>query len=113
MAGTDVAPDDAAHRSAGTAIRLGERADGSPGRIASLSRFAARWTRVLAPFAGPVLIVGAVLVVLQHFAFDGLISRQYPDVLPFWTPTYCFLGKSLAAGRTLGRGELRRDPHGQ
>ncbi len=54
--------------------------------------------RIALATAGPLLIVAAVLVVMHHFAFDGLISRQYPDVLPFWLPTYCFLGKALAAG---------------
>src|SRR5438093_4570396 len=48
--------------------------------------------------AGPASIVIAVLMVLRAFAFQGRISIQYPDVLPFWLPTYCFLGKSLAAG---------------
>src|SRR5205085_6819425 len=57
-----------------------------------------RVANALAPLAGPIVIVAGVLVVLQHFAFGGLISRQYPDVLPFWLPTYCFLGKTLAAG---------------
>ncbi|HEX8100347.1 MAG TPA: hypothetical protein VF660_09140, partial [Actinomycetota bacterium] len=47
---------------------------------------------------GPALISGSVLAVLYLFAFRGRISIQYPDVLPFWLPTYCFLGKSLAAG---------------
>ena len=48
--------------------------------------------------AGPMAIVASVLVVLHSFAFRGLISNQYPDVLPFWLPTYCYLGKSLVAG---------------
>ncbi|HEX2267427.1 MAG TPA: hypothetical protein VHI97_04370, partial [Actinomycetota bacterium] len=38
------------------------------------------------------------MTVLYLFAFRGKISIQYPDVLPFWLPTYCFLGKSLASG---------------
>lgn len=53
---------------------------------------------VAAAVAGPITIVGAVLIVLRLFAFGGLLSHQYPDVLPFWLPTYCFLGKTLAAG---------------
>jgi hypothetical protein len=46
--------------------------------------------------AGPLLIVIAVIVVLNGFVFRGLINTA--DVLSFWLPTYCFLGKSLAAG---------------
>ena len=48
--------------------------------------------------AGPLLIVVAVFVVLKGFAFTGRLSTQHPDLLGFWLPTYCFLGKSLAAG---------------
>ncbi|MDP9343795.1 MAG: YfhO family protein [Actinomycetota bacterium] len=47
---------------------------------------------------GPVLIVAAVLVVLHSFAFGGRLTLQHVDVLSQWLPTYCFLGKSLAAG---------------
>jgi hypothetical protein len=54
--------------------------------------------RVTLASAGPLAIVGGVLAVLHSIAFSGMISNQYPDVLPFWLPTYCFLGKSLAAG---------------
>jgi hypothetical protein len=57
----------------------------------------ARIARLL-PFAGPLLIVCAVMVVLHAYAFQGLISIRHPDLLPFWFPTYCYLGKSLAAG---------------
>jgi len=48
--------------------------------------------------AGPILIVAAVLVVLHSFAFGGRLTFQHVDVLSQWLPTYCFLGKSLAAG---------------
>jgi hypothetical protein len=48
--------------------------------------------------AGPVLICVAVLFTLNAFAFRGLLSSQHPDVLPFWLPTWCYLGKSLGAG---------------
>lgn len=44
-----------------------------------------------------MLIVAAVLVVLHGFLFQARVSSQHPDVLGFWLPTYCFLGKSLAA----------------
>jgi hypothetical protein len=47
---------------------------------------------------GPLLVVGAVLVVLHSFAFGGRLTLQHVDVLSQWLPTYCFLGKSLAGG---------------
>ena len=67
------------------------RSDAQGGRLSHLPATAAA-------LAGPALIVVSVLVVLHLFAFGGLLSRQYPDVLPFWLPTYCFLGKAVAAG---------------
>jgi Bacterial membrane protein YfhO len=54
--------------------------------------------RAVRALAGPAVICGSVLTVLHLFAFRGRISIQYPDVLPFWLPTYCFLGKTLASG---------------
>jgi membrane protein YfhO len=54
--------------------------------------------RRLAPWAGPVLIVGSVLLVLSAFAFGGRLTTQHIDLLPQWLPNYCFLGRSLAAG---------------
>src|SRR6266542_3154748 len=54
-----------------------------------------RWGRAA---GGPLLIVAGVMVVLHGFAFGSKVSSQHPDVLGFWLPTYCFLGKSLAAG---------------
>jgi hypothetical protein len=39
-----------------------------------------------------------VLVALNAFAFRGLLTSRHPDVLPFWIPTWCSLGTSLAAG---------------
>lgn len=56
------------------------------------------FARIGRAVAGPALICASVLTVLHLFAFRGRISIQYPDVLPFWLPTYCFLGKSLASG---------------
>jgi hypothetical protein len=52
-----------------------------------------------AALAGPALIVAAVLIVLHDVAFRGMVSNQHPDLLAFWLPNHCFLGKSLAAGR--------------
>ncbi len=46
--------------------------------------------------AGPAVIVATVLVMLRDFAFRGLLTRI--DVLQVWLPTYCFMGKRLAAG---------------
>jgi hypothetical protein len=57
---------------------------------------------VAVTLAGPGLIVLAVAVVLHGFVFQGRLSTQHPDVLAFWTPTYCFLGKSLAGGHIPG-----------
>lgn len=37
-------------------------------------------------------------MVLHGFLFQSRVSSQHPDLLGFWLPTYCFLGKSLAAG---------------
>jgi hypothetical protein len=48
--------------------------------------------------AGPALIVATVLVVLHDFAFLGMAPSQQNDVLGFWLPNHCFLGRSLAGG---------------
>ncbi|MGH2557262.1 MAG: YfhO family protein [Actinomycetota bacterium] len=39
-----------------------------------------------------------VIVVLHGLVFTTKVPSQHPDVLGFWLPTYCFLGKSIAAG---------------
>jgi hypothetical protein len=52
-------------------------------------------------WGGPLLIAGSVLLVLHDVAFGGMISNQHPDVLAFWYPSWCLLGKSLAAGHVL------------
>ena len=52
----------------------------------------------LAPWAGPILIVGCVLIVLSPIAFGGRLTTQHIDLLPQWLPDYCFLGRSLVAG---------------
>jgi hypothetical protein len=54
--------------------------------------------RRLAPWAGPILIVGSVLLVLSSFAFGGRLTMQHIDLLPQWLPDYCYLGRSVAAG---------------
>ncbi len=63
-----------------------------------LERATTRWLRRAAPLAGPLLIVAAVLVVDHAFAFGGRLTNQHEDVVGLTLPTYCFLGKSLAAG---------------
>ena len=57
-----------------------------------------RLRAVVPSLCGPLLIVASTLVVLWRFAFGGLISIQHPDLLPYWWPTGCFLGRSLASG---------------
>jgi hypothetical protein len=52
--------------------------------------------------AGPLLIVASVVAVLHWMVFSGRLTTQHPDLLAFWTPTYCLLGKSLAAGHVPG-----------
>src|SRR6476620_2014333 len=51
----------------------------------------------LVAVAGPALIVTAVLLVLRGIAFGGLLTFQHIDILPYWLPTYCYLGKSIAS----------------
>jgi hypothetical protein len=45
------------------------------------------------------VIAGLVLVTLNAFAFAGRITSQHPDVLPYFLPTHCLMGKSLIAGQ--------------
>ncbi|HEX2069000.1 MAG TPA: YfhO family protein [Actinomycetota bacterium] len=45
---------------------------------------------------GPALILGTVVIVLQGYAFGGKIANG--DLPTFWLPTFCFLGRNLAAG---------------
>src|SRR3954452_13083861 len=48
--------------------------------------------------AAPPLIVVSVLFALRGFACEPLLTNRHPDILAFWLPQYCFLGRSLAAG---------------
>jgi hypothetical protein len=48
--------------------------------------------------AGPALIVVSVLIALRGFAFANLLTNQHPDILSFWLPRSCLMGRSLAAG---------------
>src|SRR5438067_143185 len=56
------------------------------------------WRRRAIALAGPLAIVGAVLVVMHAVWLSGLLSYQHIDVLSMWLPTHCFLGKTLASG---------------
>jgi hypothetical protein len=66
------------------------------GTVRFLAR--ARLSRIAAVSAGPLLIVGAVLIVLREFAFGGMISTQNLDTTTYFLPNHCFLGESLASG---------------
>jgi hypothetical protein len=57
-----------------------------------------RRRRALAALAGPAAIVVSVLVAMRGIAFAGLLSNQHPDILTFWLPRSCLMGRSLAAG---------------
>lgn len=48
-------------------------------------------------FAGPSLIVAGVLAILKDFAAGSLFPRQF-ELLGYWLPNFCFLGRSLRAG---------------
>jgi hypothetical protein len=73
-----------------------KEAPAPPADVARTRRFprAAR----LAPLAAPTLVVTTVLIALRGFAFGGLLSNQHSDILTFWLPRACFMGRSLAAG---------------
>ncbi|MEW6059169.1 MAG: hypothetical protein AB1551_03335 [Actinomycetota bacterium] len=48
--------------------------------------------------AGPALIVVSVIVAMRGFGFADLLTNQHPDILSFWLPRSCLMGRSLAAG---------------
>src|SRR5262245_55692066 len=56
-----------------------------------------KWRQAARALAGPALIGGAVCILMRGF-LAGRISAQHPDILAYWLPTYCHLGRSLAAG---------------
>ncbi len=51
-----------------------------------------------ATVAGPALIIACIVIVMRGFVVDGMVSSQHVDILPMWTPTFSFLGKTLASG---------------
>jgi Bacterial membrane protein YfhO len=75
--------------------------DGSPAATAPYGAPAeprSRPRRVVAAVAGPALIVVSVLIALRGFAFANLLTNQHPDILTFWLPRSCLMGRSLGAG---------------
>ena len=52
--------------------------------------------RMLDAAAGPALIVGSVLIALRGIAFLPNLSDQHPDILSFWLPRSCMLGRAIA-----------------
>jgi hypothetical protein len=55
--------------------------------------------RFLLSAAGPALIVVSVLIALRGIAFLPHLSDQHPDLLSFWLPRSCMLGRAIAEGR--------------
>lgn len=53
---------------------------------------------LLASVAGPALILVSVLFALRGFAFANLLTNQHPDILSFWLPRSCLMGRALRAG---------------
>ena len=54
--------------------------------------------RLVYAVAGPALIVVSVLIALRGIAFLPNLSDQHPDVLSFWLPRSCMLGRAIADG---------------
>ena len=61
-----------------------------PGRV--------RLVRVAGAMAGPLLIVGAVLVVYRGYVFHDVLTSRHVDMLAYYLPNDCFLGETLRAG---------------
>jgi hypothetical protein len=53
---------------------------------------------ILFSLAGPALIIGSVLLALRGIAFLPHLTDQHPDILSFWLPRSCMLGRALADG---------------
>src|SRR4029079_18073633 len=54
--------------------------------------------RRLSPAAGPLLIIASVLIVTHGFWLEDRLSREHVDLLPFWLPRWCAMGKGVFAG---------------
>ena len=77
-------------------MRTAER--GASTRRTTVAAPRSPFRRAAGAAAGPALIVAVVLVAMRGFAFADLLSNQHPDVLSFWLPRSCLLGRSLATG---------------
>ena len=75
-------------------MRTAER--GASTRRTTVAAPRSPFRRAAGAAAGPALIVAVVLVAMRGFAFADLLSNQHPDVLSFWLPRSCLLGRSLA-----------------
>jgi hypothetical protein len=53
---------------------------------------------MLSPAAGPLLIAAAALIVTRGFWLQGRLSREHVDLLSFWLPRWCAMGKAVVAG---------------
>jgi hypothetical protein len=53
---------------------------------------------ILYAVAGPTLIIGSVLLALRGIAFLPHLTDQHPDILSFWLPRSCMLGRALSDG---------------
>jgi hypothetical protein len=71
---------------------------GAPAPPAAQSRPLSRVRRSAAALAGPALIVASVVLAERGFVFARLLTNQHPDILSFWLPRSCLMGRSLAAG---------------
>jgi len=70
----------------------------TPSEIVAPLRAPSRLPRALASLVGPVLIVVSVLVAMRGFVFANDLTNQHPDILTFWLPRSCLMGRTLAAG---------------
>ena len=57
-----------------------------------------RTRTILNAAAGPALIIGSVLLALRGIAFLPHLTDQHPDILSFWLPRSCMLGRALTEG---------------
>jgi hypothetical protein len=48
--------------------------------------------------AGPLLIALSVLIVMHGFWLGNRLTSQQVDIMAFWLPRWCFLGRALAHG---------------
>jgi len=78
-------------------MRTAER-ERRPAELEPSERRSSRRRALVSAVAGPALIVASVLIALRGFAFQDLLSNRHPDILSFWLPRSCLMGRSLAAG---------------